>query len=578
MSEYRRPALENAWAPPKPVTRRELALALLLGLLQGGLLLGIAFDKSETFDEHVYLTRSSWVFASWPVVPRSWLTPQWAFAAALWVADPSGLEGRLDLGPGLAELTRKHPKSWPRLLRTARLATILVTVAAGLWLWGVARRFGAAAGLAAHGLWVFSPTVLGHGCLVNLDGWAAAWAALLLLCAVRFVEQPTWVRAAQMGPPLALAASTKGPTVVVALPLLAFMAWAVLKPSPSGQGRVRAFLVGTAALGVAALLALFALYGFSFGPLREAALSPLGLSRASVGRLPFPVFFEALLTQATYGAEGKTSYLFGEVSKTGWWWFYLAVLALKVTLGAQLLFAARLLGLFRASLPARRIDLALLAAPCLLLLVLSLARAQGGVRYLLPAFPFALVFLARGLPEAERAWGRRGSAAYLGVLCLGVLGSLSVYPHELMFFNLWAGGPSAGPRYLIYSDDWGQDKRRLAEWQEKNGLPILYYTRHGLNPALWGLSWETAPCAPRKGVFALQAEEVHRHGTVQAGCLDWLTLEPPDERLGYSIYIYIVNKERLLRLASECAAPRPFWRSGEGTPCDRFKKRKEAGP
>ena len=562
--------------------RRQLALALVLVLLQGGLLLGIAFDKSETFDEHVYLIRSSRLFESWPAVPRSWLTPQWAFAAALWTTDPSGFEGRrerrpgpvqLSMRPGLTQLTWNHPERWPRLLRTARLATMCVTVAAGLWLWGVARRFGAAAGLAAHVLWVFSPTVLAHGCLVNLDAWAAAWAALLLLCAVRFIERPTWARAAQMGPSLALAASTKGPTVVVAVPLLAFMAWAVLRPSPAARGRARAFLECAAALAVTTLLALFALYGFSFGYLGEPALAPLGLSNTSVGPLPFPVFLEALLTQATYGAEGKTSYLFGEVSKTGWWWFYIAVLAFKVALGAQLLFAARLLGLVRAPLPERRIDLALLAAPCLLLLVLSLARAQGGVRYLLPAFPFALVFLARGLPEAERAWGRRGRAAYLGVLLLGVLESLSVYPHALMFFNVWAGGPQGGPRYLIYSDDWGQDKRRLGEWQKKNGLPMLYYTRHGLSPGLWGVAWEPAPCTPKKGVFALQAEEVHRHGTVQPGCLDWLTLEPPDERLGYSIYLYIVDKERLLRLAGECATPRPFWRSGDGTPCDDFQKK-----
>ena len=32
MSEYCRPALENAWAPREPVKRGELALALLLGL------------------------------------------------------------------------------------------------------------------------------------------------------------------------------------------------------------------------------------------------------------------------------------------------------------------------------------------------------------------------------------------------------------------------------------------------------------------------------------------------------------------------------------------------------------------
>jgi hypothetical protein len=39
-------------------------------------------------------------------------------------------------------------------------------------------------------------------------------------------------------------------------------------------------------------------------------------------------------------------------------------------------------------------------------------------------------------------------------------------------------------------------------------------------------------------------------------------VDPPDERIGYSIYIYQVNRERLERLAAARAGARPFWRSG----------------
>jgi hypothetical protein len=58
--------------------------------------------------------------------------------------------------------------------------------------------------------------------------------------------------------------------------------------------------------------------------------------------------------------------------------------------------------------------------------------------------------------------------------------------------------------------------------------------------------------------------EVHRPRRIEAGCLDWLTVEPPDERIGYSIYIYFVNKERMERLIAARATPHPFVRTGPG--------------
>jgi hypothetical protein len=153
-------------------------------------------------------------------------------------------------------------------------------------------------------------------------------------------------------------------------------------------------------------------------------------------------------------------------------------------------------------------------------------------------------------------------AAGAVVLLLGAVEALAVHPHHLMFFNVWAGGPKGGPRYLVAGDDWGQDQRRLGEWQRTTRPWRLFYTYYNGDPAHWGITYEDPPCAPQPGYYALHAVEVHRPKRVAPGCLDWLTVEPPDARLGYSIYIYQVNKPRIERLAAARGTAEPFWRSG----------------
>jgi hypothetical protein len=144
--------------------------------------------------------------------------------------------------------------------------------------------------------------------------------------------------------------------------------------------------------------------------------------------------------------------------------------------------------------------------------------------------------------------------------------SLAVHPHHLMFFNLWAGGPKGGPRYLVHGDDWGQDQRRLGEWIQRHSPDGVFYTYYTGMPEKWGVRYKPPPCTPRRGVYALHAVEVHRPRRMEAGCLDWLTVEPPDERIGYSIYIYYVNKDRLDRLIAARDTPTPFARTGSSSP------------
>ena len=69
---------------------RATLVALLLAALQAVLLARTAWDKSDVIDEDLYLQRSIQIMQpDQRAMPRSWLAPQWAFAAALVQADPA---------------------------------------------------------------------------------------------------------------------------------------------------------------------------------------------------------------------------------------------------------------------------------------------------------------------------------------------------------------------------------------------------------------------------------------------------------------------------------------------------------
>jgi hypothetical protein len=548
--------------------RREALAAAALFLVQCGLLVRTAMDKSDTADEPVYLAVSvpQWLhldLASHCEIPA---LPRWAFAAALRLSDPVLFDE--SIAQGRHPLWSRPPREMRRNLLAARATTIAVTLLGGLFLWSAARRFGEGVGLVTYALWCLSPSVLASGALATLDGWVTALACVALWATVRFVESPTAARAALLGGVLALAAASKTTALGLAPVAAAVGAWALVRHARSGEvSRARGLLSRGLALAGAFLLTLWAAYGFRSGYVDTAALcgNETGLARPVVaGPLPFHHWVEGLLAQALHGAHGHLGYLFGEVGFTGWWWFYLAALALKTTVGAQVLAGLRVAA-WAKSPPARRelaVDAAILAFPVLLVVVMSLGKAQNGIKYILPAFPFAMLWVGRGLPDVRRAFGRRGLAVGALALLGAAAESLAAHPHHLMFFNLWAGGPKGGPRYLVNGDDWGQDQRRLGEWQRQTRPWRLYYTFYNGDPAHWGIAFEPPPCAPQPGYYALHAVEVHRPKRIAPGCLDWLTVEPPDARLGYSIYLYQVNKARIERLVAARGTKTPFWRSG----------------
>jgi hypothetical protein len=509
-------------------------------------------------DEPTYLAAAAlqWAHRDLEFNREAPALPKWGFALGLRAVDPSVAQtpARRDWA-ATHILWSKPTEGMRRNLFGARLATIVLTMASGLWLWRAATRFGWGPALVTHALWCFSPSILANGSLATLDGWVTALLCLVILTAVRFVETPTAARAAVCGLAVGLAAACKV-TALAAAPILLVMGGVVLKDREPNATFTKRAAASAAAFAAGGVLALWAVYVFAVGPVTTASGKTWPLA-------PFPQWWQGLLQQWDVAAAGHRTYLFGEVRSTGWWWFYLAAIAFKTTLGAQALAALRLAAWARRPPPRQewRVDAAILAYPLLLLVLLSAGRTQTGIRYLLPAFPFAMLWAGRGVVAAGRAFGTTGRALVAATVVAAAVESLAVHPHYLMFFNRWAGGPTGGPRYLILGDDWGQDQRRLGEWQAANQVPTIYYAEYSGMPRRWGINYKPAPCEPRVGVFALQAVEVHRPRRTDPGCLDWLTAEPPDERIGYSIYIYVVDRERLRRLEAERGTREPFWRS-----------------
>jgi hypothetical protein len=244
-------------------------------------------------------------------------------------------------------------------------------------------------------------------------------------------------------------------------------------PGPGEPGR--RWTVAGARRGAMTAAALVAgcLVMINLGFLGERTLTPLAryapvsppfqaLARLPVLRqMPLPVplpYVEGLDMVARDTHTGSPIYLHGRYSLHGFPEYFLVAMAVKMPAGTLGLLA---LALWLAASGRRRAPgaEACLAVPILFLLAyVSLAlELQVGLRYLLPAFPFLFVFIARVV--AWRPAARWGPAVLIGLLAGWTgISSLAAHPRYIPYFNELAGGSPQGYRWLADSNlDWGQD-------------------------------------------------------------------------------------------------------------------------
>lgn len=421
--------------------------------------------------------------------------------------------------------------------------------------------YGRPAGLLALVLWCFGPNVLAHAQMITPDVGATSFGVVAGYCFWRWLKQPTWGRAVAAGLVLGLAELSKM-TWIILFPLWPLL-WAVWRLREAAPSRAGGWLRGGLQLVVILQLGLWLInlgylfegsfqklgdYRFSSAALRGPASEELDVrgnrfAGTWLGEVPVPLpkdYILGLDVQKVDFEKKMPSYLGGEWRfDGGWWYYYLYALAVKVPLGTLLLVLLAAGCRLAARPPSASLsdEIVLLApAAAILVLVSSQTGFNHHLRYVLPAFPFVLVWAGQVMSPALRA-GRAVRAAAAVLVAWSVVSSLSVYPHSLSYFNELGGGPTGGHAHLLNSNiDWGQDLFFLKRWQQEHpeagDLRLAYGER--VDPSAVGVRFTRATAEPAPGWYAVSVNRLRG----EEGTYSYFLRFRPVAMAGYSIYIY----------------------------------------
>ena len=422
-----------------------------------------------------------------------------------------------------------------KLTRRARTMMILVT----LWFAGMVffygkSLFGPWQGLAAASLFLLDPNILAHGPLVKNDLGLAGFVLASFAFMHRYHKEGQVASLAMSSAMFALALGTKLSALAV-LPVFAgFTLWiAYQKAEGAAKKRaIRAGLMLLLALVIADVV-LNAVYGFSSLHHLQRGIGMLGEHRDT----------------------GHPSFLFGQVSGTGWWYYFPVALALKTPLPVLVLWAFAFASLPRVIRQVGWTNVAILLVPpgdalrpgCQLTGEYRHPPRAGGV-------PF-LAVLSSGLlsKEVVGTWGRRLAAALVLLL---VPVSLAAHPNHLSYFNAFGGDTEQRIRLLSDSNlDWGQDLPRLKRWMDENDVPNVYLLYFGTaRPGAHGITAVPLRVAFSGGEFLPSArgpDWVVISATKYQGVYGSLDLiEPfrerkPDVLLGDTLRVYYIGGDKV---------------------------------
>ena len=445
----------------------------------------------------------------------------------------------------------------------ARMMIVLLGLATGALIYLWARRLlGERAAAVAASLFFCSPTAIAHSHLATVD-IGCTFTILVACLALSWACRRGGAAAmAVLGLALGVALAVKFTALLIVPAALVLLGWSRDAAHASPGRRAALWARDGAIVVVAALLVVNASYGFkgSFARLdshRFYSRFCLAVQGALPGALPVPVPRDYLVgfdavKRDTESGEEFGSYLRGDWSRKGWWYYNLVARLVKTRIPVLLLAIAGIAMWRRTGVVAAENWRIILPAASLYLFLSVFNRSDTGIRYVLPLHPF--LHLATGAVFA--AWGGSGRWRWKDALAAFVLvtspvTAIAAYPDELAYFNAIAGGTEHGHEWLLDSNlDWGQDLYRVREAVSrlKPSGPIgLLYCGH-VDPGLYGIEYYPVPPEPVEDVLAVSVNFVMgmrymapapggKIAWVKPDHLAWLKAYKPVERLG-SIWIY----------------------------------------
>jgi len=460
-------------------------------------------------------------------------------------------------GTGSVILTERG--NYLRNLALARIGILpfLVLACVVVFLWAH-RWFGKLAAVFALLLFTCLPPILGHAGLATTDMPVAATVAASLYLFVLCLEQPDWPRTGLLGIAFGAAVASKFSAIAflpaclgVAAVYLAIVKRQFLFVRPL---RWKRHLFQFALAMFVAVTCVWGAYRFSMRP-----ISPLQGSHRSIDKrtndtwlrhaayraveTPIPLLdvYDGVRAVRILDENGHDSYLLGEYRRTGWWYFFPVVLAVKTPIGFLLLSAAGLAAVFlKTNVSSWQRHLTAIF-PIVILLVCMTSNNNTSVRHILPIYPPLAVLGGYGaarLVERASAWM---PAVGLLLVAWVAVDSVVAHPDYMAYFNPIA---SAQPENVLCETDldWGQDLFRLAARLRSLGatrVTMKYYGTTPLEVAGLPPHQELSPVVPATGYIAISIRDLELEHA-KDGSYDWLARYQPLERVGRSIFLYSI--------------------------------------
>jgi hypothetical protein len=341
--------------------------------------------------------------------------------------------------------------------------------------------------------------------------------------------------------------------------------------SRPGRGRrvLRAVTISIV-MAVIAYVGIWSVYGFRYAASPETGYS-LDVSAQTAAGSPLrwidanhllPQSYTFGLAYTLHSTMHRKAFLLGQISTTGWWYYFPVAMAVKTPLATQamwLLAVVIVLVKFHGWRFGERGWLAVcLLLPAAVYTYFAMrSNLNLGIRHMLPVYPLAFVAIAIALARY-----RKTTAVLLVLLAVE---SFAAYPNDIPYFNVAAGGSRGGFNVLADSNlDWGQGLKQLADWQAEHPGEKLYLSYFGTaDPAAYGIDYTPVAAGyafdPRTqmpgppGVIAVSA--THLRGLYVPESTQWfyraLRSRTPTAVLGGSIYLYDWSGTGEKRLAAK---------------------------
>jgi 4-amino-4-deoxy-L-arabinose transferase-like glycosyltransferase len=430
------------------------------------------------------------------------------------------------------------------MLALARVPNLVLgTCLVGLIGWWAYRLWGGSAAILGMSLAAFEPNLIAHSSLLTGDAGITLFIFLTIYLMWEYSRVASrWLLVA-IGISLGLALVTKFSSILLVGMIATIAGLQVLNGSSFASPgvsdgaeagvsrRLMHTLVPALRILCIALLVILPFYYFQ------------GYTTWSFG----------LKTQMNQQTNGKESFLLGQYSAFGWWYYFPACFLLKTPLGTLVLIIASL-AFFRSGTPLKRQEAVFLLAPVVVyMLALTRLKLNIGFRYALPIYPFLFVLASR-LATASSSGGWMKPVLIGVAVFLTAFSDLRTAPHQLAYFNELVGGPEEGYRYLSDSNiDWGQDLRSLKQYMDREEVPMLYLCYYGTAPPdYYGIRYQyipgygqleapairTLPENCKRELLAISVVMLQGVHCADKGLFQWLSLRRPIAKVGYSIFVY----------------------------------------